>query len=603
MAATLRHRGPDAEGVKSDPGFGLAQCRLAIVDLDPRATAPLGNEDGTIWVTFNGEIYNFASLRQELIDRGHQFRTTSDTEVLVHLYEEHGIECLARLRGMFALAIWDGPRRRLFAARDRLGKKPFYYTTTPSGLVFGSEIKAILADPSVSVNPSYGAIREYLRAQYVPSPLTAFAGIWKLPAAHWLTFDLDSGLHVERYWDLPAGVIDGDAMELEALLLDQLRDAVRVRLSGDVPVGALLSGGVDSSAVVALMAEASSRRVQTFSIGFGERSHDETPYARMVAERYGTEHHELVVTPDTLDVLPRLVWHYNEPFADPSALPSYYVSQLTRSHVKVVLSGDGGDETFGGYENYARVLAWRNADVVPSWLRRPVGSAVVRGLAELPYNNTLARASRAARMLAGTTGERFTLQTSIFKPEEEAAAFTPAFRAMAADSAVQAPRRLPVTDSPTELDLMMRHDLRHYLPDCLMTKIDVASMAHGLEVRCPLLDHHLVEFASRIPGRMKRDHQGGKRILKRALRGHLPDAVVTRPKQGFGVPVAAWFRRPLAGLLRDTLLDGRAERRGLFERDFVRRAVEDHVAGRRDWSSRLWALLFLELWFREFIDS
>ena len=602
MVATLRHRGPDAEGVRTDAWMGLAQSRLAIVDLDARATAPLANEDGTIWVTFNGEIYNFEALREELIDRGHVFRTTSDTEVLVHLYEERGVECLARLRGMFALAIWDGPRRRLFAARDRLGKKPFYYATTSSGLVFASEIKAILADPSVSVNPSHGAIREYLRAQYVPSPLTAFAGIWKLPAAHWLTFDLDSGLHVERYWDLPTGVVDGDPMELEVQLLDQLRDAVRVRLSGDVPVGALLSGGVDSSGVVALMAEATPRRVQTFSIGFGERSHDETPYARMVAERYGTEHHELVVTPDTLDVLPRLVWHYNEPFADPSALPSYYVSQLTRSHVKVVLSGDGGDETFGGYENYARVLAWRNADVVPSWLRRPVGSAVVRGLAELPYTNTLARASRAARMLAGTTEERFALQTSIFKPEEEAAAFTPAFQAMAAEDAVEVLSGVPVTDSQTDLDLMMRHDLRHYLPDCLMTKIDVASMAHGLEVRCPLLDHRLVEFASQIPGRLKRDDLGGKRILKRALRGHLPDAVVSRPKQGFGVPVAAWFRGPLSGMLRDTLLDSRAERRGLFEPEFVRRAVDDHVGGRRDWSSRLWALLLLELWFREFVD-
>jgi asparagine synthase (glutamine-hydrolysing) len=270
--------------------------------------------------------------------------------------------------------------------------------------------------------------------------------------------------------------------------------------------------------------------------------------------------------------------------------------------VKVVLSGDGGDETFGGYENYARVLAWRNADVVPSWLRRPVGSAVVRGLAELPYNDTLARASRAARMLAGTTEERFALQTSVFKPEEEAVALTPAFRAMAAEDAVAVTQGLPATDSRTDLDVMMRHDLRHYLPDCLMTKVDVASMAHGLEVRCPLLDHRLVEFASRIPGRLKRDHLGGKRILKRALAGHLPDAVLSRPKQGFRQPVAEWFRGPLAVMLRDTLLDGRAERRGLFEPDFVRRVVEDHVAGRRDWSSRLWVLLFLELWFREFLD-
>jgi asparagine synthase (glutamine-hydrolysing) len=603
MAATLQHRGPDDEGVRSEPSIGLAQRRLAIVDLDKRATAPLANEDGTIWVTFNGEIYNFAQLRQELVDTGHRFRTTSDTEVLVHLYEEEGVDCLARLRGMFAFALWDRPRRRLFAARDRLGKKPFYYATPSSGLVFGSEIKAILADPCVSVSPSYGAIREYLRAQYVPSPLTAFAGIWKLPAAHWLTFDLDGGLHVERYWDLPDDVIDSDSTELEAQLLDHLRDAVRLRLSGDVPVGALLSGGVDSSAVVALMAEASSGSVQTFSIGFGEPSHDETPYARMVAERYGTDHRELVVTPDALDVLPRLVWHYNEPFADASALPTYYVSQLTRSYVKVVLSGDGGDETFGGYDNYGRVLAWGTADMVPSWLRRPVGEAVVRGLAELPYNDTLARASRAARMLAGTPSERFALQTSIFKPEEEAAAFTPAFQALMADDAVPASEGASRTDARSDLDLMMRHDLRHYLPDCLMTKVDVASMAHGLEVRSPLLDHRLVEFASRIPSHLKRDHRGGKGILKRALREYLPDPVLNRPKQGFGVPVGAWFRGPLSAMLRETLLDGRAERRGLFEPGFVRRAVDDHVAGRRDWSSRLWALVFLELWFREFVDS
>jgi asparagine synthase (glutamine-hydrolysing) len=356
MCAALVHRGPDDEGVYVAGRVGLAQRRLSIIDLSHDGVAPLSNEDGTIWVTFNGEIYNFPQLRAELSARGHIFRTRTDTETIVHLYEERGVECLSRLKGMFALAIWDQKRQRLFAARDRLGKKPFFYVRTSAGLTFASSIKALLADSAVAAVPNYRALDDFLTYQYVPSPETAFTGIYKLPPGHFLTFERDTGLEVRRYWRPP--LVNGpmktrpDPLTIEAELLERLEAAVRARLIADVPLGAFLSGGVDSGAVVALMARASNRPVKTFSIGFEEQDFDELPAARLLADRYATEHHEFIVRPDATEVLPHLVRHYGEPFADPSAVPTYYLSKLTRGYVTVALSGDGGDENFAGYDNY-----------------------------------------------------------------------------------------------------------------------------------------------------------------------------------------------------------------------------------------------------------
>jgi asparagine synthase (glutamine-hydrolysing) len=603
MCGMLVHRGPDAEGIYTAPFIGLGQRRLSIIDLNPRAVAPLPNEDGTIWVTFNGEIYNYRELRAGLARRGHTLRTETDTEVIAHLYEELGVECLGELRGMFAFALWDARRRRLFAARDRLGKKPFHYARTAGGLVFGSEIKALTVDPDVAIAPNYRAIDDYLTYQYVPSPLTAFDGIFKLPPAHYLTCDADGTLAVRRYWAPPdAEKLDATPGEIQTELLQRLREAVRMRLVADVPLGAFLSGGVDSATVVALMAEASNQAVKTFSIGFEDATYNELPFARQVAERYATDHHEFVVRPEAAEVLPELVRHYNEPFADSSALPTYYLSRLTRQHVTVALSGDGGDESFAGYENYARVAAWGKVDVLPARARRAVGAGLAAALDRLPFHDATARASRAFSILGGELPGRYRLWSTIFKPQEKAAGYTTHFRALLGGLASDGGVELPWDEAMDPLDWMMRHDQHFYLPDCLMVKVDVASMAHSLEVRCPLLDHPLVEFAARIPSGLKRDASGGKVIFKRAVEHLLPPAVLTRRKTGFGIPLARWFRGELVDLLRGSLLDERARRRDLFKPSFVARLIDDHAAGRRDWSTRLWALLCLELWFREFID-
>jgi asparagine synthase (glutamine-hydrolysing) len=551
MCATLVHRGPDAQGIHVAQGAGLGQRRLSVIDLDARSVAPLANEDGTIWVTFNGEIYNFRELRGRLESRGHAFRTGTDTEVLVHLYEEHGTECLQHLRGMFAFALWDGPRQRLLLARDRLGKKPLYYARTPSALVFGSEVRAVLADPSIARRPDMAAIDAYLSYQYVPSPLTAFEGVSKLPPAHYAVCEAGGVLTVTRYWQPPSGPKSNQpAAALREELMWRLREAVRMRLVADVPVGAFLSGGVDSATIVALMTEESGQRVRTFSIGFEDAAFNELAYARMVAERYDSEHHEFMVRADAADVLPRLVHFYGEPFADSSALPTYYVSQMARSHVTVALSGDGGDETFAGYENYRAVAKWDRYDAVPYPIRKAVADGATAVLDRLPYTTGMSRAARGARMLAGPVPERFRLQTAIFKPEEKQAAYTREFRSLLETRRAPSPIvDLGWDDEMDAVDWMMRHDQHFYLPDCLMVKTDIASMAHGLEVRCPLLDHTLVEFAATIPSRLKHTPQEGKRIFKDTVRDLLPPAVLTKHKTGFGVPLARWLREDLSELV------------------------------------------------------
>jgi asparagine synthase (glutamine-hydrolysing) len=382
----------------------------------------------------------------------------------------------------------------------------------------------------------------------------------------------------------------------------RLREAVRMRLVADVPIGAFLSGGVDSATVVALMSTESSSRVKTFSIGFEDSEFNELAVARTVAERYETEHHELIVRADAAEVLPILVHHYGEPFADSSALPTYYVSKMARADVTVALSGDGGDETFAGYENYRSVAKWDRYDAVPYPIRRAIAKSATAVLERLPYSKSTSRAARGARMWAGRLPERFGLQTAIFKPEEKRAAYTPAFRARLDARAAAPVVDLGWDEEMDRVDWMMRHDQRFYLPDCLMVKTDIASMAHGLEVRCPLLDHTLVEFAATIPSAMKHSAGEGKRIFKDTVRDLIPAAVLSKRKTGFGVPLARWLREDLSDLVRGTLLDQRARDRGLFVPAFVARLIDDHRAGRRDWSARIWALLFLELWYREFID-
>jgi len=604
MCAPILHRGPDAAGVHAEPYVGLGERRLAIVDLSEQANPPLANEDASAWIVFNGEVYNFRELRPGLLEKGHAFRTNGDTEVLLHLYEEHGIECLKHLRGMFSFAIWDSRKQVLFAARDRLGKKPFFYIKTPTSFLFGSSISAITADPGVGASPNFEAIDSYLTHQYVPSPLTAFSGILKLPPAHYLLCDTKGNLRVERYWSPPAGEkTAASEEEIVAELMRLLRESVRIRLISDVPLGVFLSGGIDSGTVAALMATESSRPVKTFSIGFEDEGSSELPYARQVAERYGTDHHEFVVRPSAANILPLLVKHYNEPFADSSAVPTYYVSQIAREQITVALSGDGGDENFSGYEHYRCTERWRKVDFIPSPVRRRIADVMQAGLEMLPYGNLTSRMIRGWQMVGSSLPERYRTQLSTVKEQEKRACYTPYFQSLVnRNNGKSHLLELPWDRSMDSLDWMARHDQHYYLPDCLMVKTDVAAMANSLEVRCPFLDHRFVEFAATIPSSLKRTGKGGKTILKRAVRNLLPAEVLEKPKTGFGVPLAKWFSTDLAGLLRATLLDERSAKRGLFQQGFLKRMIEEQIARKRDWSNRLWAFLFLELWFREYVD-
>jgi asparagine synthase (glutamine-hydrolysing) len=606
MCDTIVSRGPDDEGIYTAPHIGLGQRRLSIVDLAPGACPPLTNEDNTVWLVFNGEIYNFRELRAKLREFGHRFRTYTDTEVIIHLYEDDGVECLQKLRGMFAFALWDMRRELLFCARDRMGKKPFCYTLTPQSFVFGSEIKAVTADPEVPVSPNYYAIDQYLTYQFVPSPMTAFQGIKRLRAGEYLACGLNGNVETRRYWEPPLdGKTAASQREIEAELLENLRESVRLRMVADVPLGAFLSGGIDSATVVALMAQESAMPVKTFSIGFEEEGLNELPYARLIAERYGTEHHELIVKPNAAEVLPLLVRHYNEPFADSSALPTYYVSKMTHQYVKVALSGDGGDESFAGYDNYGAILNWNRWDMWPLWLRRSL-SEVGRGLLySLPQDNRAARLRRGLAMVgaAGVKARRLQFGT-ILKPEEKRLAYTSLFKGLISQPPLPEDplAAYPFAKGMDDLDWLMRHDQNFYLPDCLMVKTDIASMANSLEVRCPFLDHEFIQFASTIPSSFKRDAIDGKIILKSAVKNLLPRQTLNKPKTGFGFPIAKWFRKDLAPMLKQALTDGTCIRRGLFNQSLLKKMVHEHIEGRRDWSNRLWVFLFLELWFREFID-
>jgi asparagine synthase (glutamine-hydrolysing) len=604
MCDAMRHRGPDAAGYHVESGIALGQRRLSIIDLSDAATPPLTNETNRIWIAFNGEIYNFKELREWLQGRGHRFRTASDTEVIVHLYEEVGTDCLQRLRGMFAFALWDGERERFFAARDRLGKKPFFYAYTPSGLVFGSSIQAVLADPSISRDPDFAAIHLYLSRQYVPSPLTAFAAIRKLEPGHYLLWERGRQVESRAYWTPAPGNAEGRSEdELAPELLELLRESVRLRMVADVPLGALLSGGIDSGTVVALMAQESARPVKTFSIGLEETEMNELPFARRVAERYGTDHTELIVRPEMANVLPILVRHYGEPFADSSAIPTYYVSQLARRGVTVALSGDGGDEAFGGYEHYEHTLRWSKLDALPQLVRAAAVGPFERLFDLMPFTDATSKASRGLSLVRHALPQRYLIQTSIFKPQEMRAAYSPRFRSLIRHQSCMASQpALQWHPGDDPLGWMTRHDMRAYLPDCLMVKVDVAAMAHGLEVRCPLLDQRVVEFALTVPSRLKRHDGVGKLLLRKVAASLLPAEILTKPKTGFGIPLRKWLQEDLAAMMRNTLLDDVALRRDLFHRPFVRGLVDAHISGRRDWSSRLWALMVLELWFREFVD-
>ena len=598
-AHNMRHRGPDDVGLHSEPGAGLAFRRLSIVDVHT-GHQPLTNEDGSIVIAYNGEIYNHAALRAVLEPRGHRYRTRSDTETIVHAYEEWGVECVKRLDGMFAFAIWDRPRRRMFVARDRVGIKPLYWTRARGGIALASEIKALFAFPDVQRRARPEGVAEHLALRYCASPATLFEGIHKLAPGHRLTLDAD-GEKIERWWRPEFGPridpSDDDALvEIES----RLAASVKSHLMSEVPLGALLSGGVDSSLVVALMSRVLDRPVQTFSVGFDAPGpYSELPYARRVAEHCRTEHREIVVgAKDLLRELPQLVWHQDEPVSEPAAIPTYLVTQLARESVTVVLTGEGGDELFAGYPKYAVEPFARTLARLPAPLR---DAFLDHGVDRLPFAfRRLQVLGRSARFR--DEAERLAAWFAGFAGAERSRLLGPALRDHAGAGTRAFRRALDESAAVTPLDRMLDVDLRLWLTDDLLMKMDKMSMAASVEARVPLLDNPLIDWALRLAPRHKIRGLEGKVLLKRLARKLLPREVVDRPKVGFTVPLSPWFRGELRELLADTLLSPACLGRGYFETEVLRGYVDDHLAGRRDRGRELWTLLTLELWHRQWID-
>jgi asparagine synthase (glutamine-hydrolysing) len=604
MNEAIRHRGPDDDGFYFNDGVGLAMRRLSIIDLKT-GKQPIHNQDQTAWIVFNGEIYNYRELRAELEKLGHTFYTDSDTEAIVHAYDQYGTDCPNHLRGMFAFAIWDTHAKSLFLARDRVGKKPLLYALVDGQLVFGSEFAAVLLHPDVSRDVDFEAIHYYLSFLCVPAPLTAYRAIRKLEPGHSLLWR-NGELKLERYWQ-PDFSKKLKISETEAgeRVVELLREAVRVRLMAEVPLGAFLSGGIDSSAVVALMSEESSGPVKTFSIGFEEQDFSELHHARRVAEHVGADHHEFIVRPNAMEVLPMLVEHYGEPYADSSAIPTYYVSRETRQYVTVALNGDGGDECFAGYERYAAMNLAEKYASLPGVLRKGVIENLAAALPAFEGGrNPLRSVKRFVAAASLPRVDRYLHWVSAFREADKRELYSDSLRNETAsfDTADVLAPWFAKANGAGIIDASLLTDTMTYLPNDLLVKVDIASMAVSLEARSPFLDHHVIEFAASLPENLKARGLTTKYLLKRVLKKLVPEENLTRRKMGFGVPIGHWFRGSMQPFLRETLFSEKALGRGLFRSEVVRHIVDEHISGRRDHAHRLWTLLMLELWFQRFID-
>jgi asparagine synthase (glutamine-hydrolysing) len=609
MTDRIRHRGPDADGTylqdyrlrppyESMPGVALGHRRLSIIDLSTGGQ-PMSNEDGTVWIVFNGEAYNYVDLRRRLEGAGHKFRTDSDTETIIHLYEDEGPECFAHLNGMFAVALWDANRRRLVLGRDRLGKKPLVYRHEPGRLLFASELKSLLEVPGVPRDIDPAAIDEYLTYQYIPHPKTIFRGFKKLPPGHYAVYQ-DDRLEIRPYWR-PDFAYERQVTKRDAIaeLRELLDSAVKMRMRSDVPLGAFLSGGVDSSIVVALMQQHSTQPVKTFTIGFPVKEFDESKYADRVARHLKTDHRVLEVRPDALEILPQLAYHYDEPFADSSAIPTWYVSQLTRQHVTVALSGDGGDELFAGYPRYRAASLAGRFDRFPL-LRALAASRAWQWLPASGRQKSLPRKIKRFSEALGLPRElRYLNWVAVFQEQARGDLYRDEFLSqLTTDPATfvrAAWRRCGARDAVTCASLA---DLTTYLPCALMTKVDIASMAHGLECRAPLLDYRVVEFAAALPVHLKYRRGRGKLLLREAFGHLLPAEVFTRKKMGFGVPLDSWFRHELKPLAEDLLLSPSSRCHAFLRPEAIQSLWDTHQARHYDYSGRLWALVMLESWLR-----
>jgi asparagine synthase (glutamine-hydrolysing) len=601
MCDVLAHRGPDGAGYYEGPHAVLGMRRLAIIDV-AGGQQPVYNEDRTVAVVFNGEIYNFAELRAGLRRRGHRMVTDGDSECIAHLYEEYGDSLVDHLRGMFALAVWDAARQRLLLARDRVGKKPLYWRSDGRSLWFGSELKALAVDPGLVRRIDLVALHHYLTYQYVPAPWSIYQEVRKLSPGHVLTWQ-DGQVETHRYWMLPYAPPERVTSVPQAAerLRELLLEATRIRLVSERPLGAFLSGGVDSSAVVAAMARSASEPVKTFCIGFDDAMLDERAYARIVARHYGTDHYEHVVTSSALEVLPSLAWHFDEPFADSSAIPTFYVSKLSSQHVTVVLTGDGGDEFFGGYRRYLAAAAVRLP--VPGIVRPGLRSLSSR-LAAAGDRPRMHKAARALDVLGQPHSRRYARLVSYFTPEQKLQIYTDDLceQVGGIDSYQLIDRAFAASRAPSWAGRIMDVDIHTYLPGDILVKLDIASMAWSLEARCPFLDHHLMEWAAQLPAQLKVRRGTTKFLLKKAMEPWLPRELLTRRKQGFGVPMAAWLRTGFRDLARDVLTDATARSRGLFRPEAVATMLAEHDEG-HDHARLLWALIQFELWHRAYVDT
>lgn len=601
MTDALIHRGPDERGIYLGDHVGLGHRRLSIIDLSG-GKQPLCNEDGTIWVVFNGEIYNFQELAEILKVKGHVFKTRSDTEVIVHAYEEWGEDCIERFRGMFAFALWNSNQREMFLGRDRLGKKPLYYYQDQDKFLFSSEVKSILQYPEVPREVNLQALSDYLSLGYVPSPKSMFRGIFKVPPGCYLVCN-QVGVRVQRYWDLKFS--DETSLTFEKAA-DRLREilfeAVKIRLISEVPLGAFLSGGVDSASVVAVMAHLLGTPVKTASVGFSEANYDETRFARQVSGRYKTDHHECTVTPDAVDVLERLCWFYDEPFGDSSSIPTYYVSKLARQRVTVALSGDGGDENFAGYRRYYfdqrenKIRAW-----LPVWFRTGLIGPIAGLYPKADYLPRVFRGKSFLTNISKSPLEGYFRSVSTCNEEDieqllhsDARKTLEGYRSLSVFE-----EHYAAADSRDLLSKIQYLDFKTYLPEDILVKVDRASMANSLEVRCPLLDHQLIEFVATLPPHYKLRGVNGKLVFKKAVEDLVPESILRRKKMGFAMPVSEWLRGQIRDFSMEVLFKG--SNHGLFDVVFLQRIWQEHQQGFRNWATTLWGILIFNLWYQKYI--
>ncbi|MFA5089595.1 MAG: asparagine synthase (glutamine-hydrolyzing) [Candidatus Omnitrophota bacterium] len=611
MCAKMTHRGPDEGGAYVEnnayPAVGLGHRRLKIIDLSGSARQPMCNEDKKIWIVFNGEIYNFKELKEGLLERGHKFISHSDTEVIIHLYEEEGRDCVKKLRGMFAFAIWDSNNKQLFLARDRLGKKPLLYSYKNGVFSFASEFMSLIASGNMSRDINLHTIPDYLTYGYIPAPESIYQDVHKLLPGHTLLLK-DKIVDIERYWQLDYTKKNNIPFQEAARQAgDMLKEAVSIRLYSDVPLGAFLSGGIDSSTVVGLMAGLSSgKKVKTFSIGFNDKDFDELKYAKIIAQSFDTEHREFIVKPNAVDILPELVERYGEPYSDSSCIPTYYVAKMTRQYVTVALNGDGGDELFAGYERYRAIYLSRWYSRTPFLLRSRFIEPIINGIPHYPHTkNKMSRLKRFIRGASLSLPKRYLRWVSVCDTDFQNRLYSQEFKNSLSNSN---PERLLLpffnhSEGQELIDMLLCADTNTYLPNDLLVKMDIATMANSLEARSPFLDHRLIEFVVSLKADFKMRWFIKKYLLKNIIKDFIPSKIISRPKMGFGVPVGSWFRNDLKDLLTGTLLSQRCLRRGYFNKEFIQWIVKQHLEEKADYTYQLWALLMLELWHNRFIDN